>query len=201
MKTNYMKEQDALLDKLGGKKPGLLLHCCCGPCACPVFELLQERFEITAFYFNPNTGPQEEYLKRLSSLKQLILSAPYSIPLIEGETDSREFDKLSAGLEAEKEGGKRCEACFRLRLEKTARTAKELGFEYFCTTLTTSPRKDPETINAIGSELAGRFGVLWLPSDFKKRGGYLRSAEMSEKYGLYRQNYCGCEYSRRPIAP
>ena len=197
MRTDYRKQLEALIALPDTKSRRLLLHACCGPCSCHVLEYLSGHFEIGILFYNPNIQPQEEYFKRLLSMRRLIEAAPYKITLTENGWNGREFDIAAAGLEDREEGGKRCEACFLLRLEKTARAAKERGFEYFCTTMTVSPRKNADIINETGSKLAEHYGVKWLPSDFKKNNGFKRTVELSEKYGLYRQDYCGCLYSRR----
>ena len=172
MRTDYRTQLKPPTAQTAAGLPRLLLHACCGPCSSGALEHLSGHFDVSAFFYNPNIRPREEYKKRLLSMRRLTESLPYKVSLIEDNRGGREFDRVTAGLEAEKEGGKRCEACFLLRLEKTARFAKERGFEYFCTAMTVSPRKNAETINATGSKL-------------------------SEKYGLYRQDYCGCLYSRR----
>lgn len=201
MKTNYQKELSALLDSLpAGGTPKLLLHSCCGPCSSYVLEYLSRYFNITLLYYNPNIQPEEEFRKRLDCQKELLQKMELERPvkLMECNWRGEEFEKAVRGLEGEPEGGARCTVCFNLRLEETARLANEMGFDYFCTTLTLSPHKDAERINRIGAALAEKYGVKWLPSDFKKRDGYKRSIELSEKYGLYRQNWCGCRYSKRP---
>lgn len=201
MKTNYQKELSALLESLPeGKTPKLLLHSCCGPCSSYVLEYLSKFFDISLLYYNPNIQLREEFQKRLDCQKELLQKMELKRPakLIECHWRGEEFDRAVQGLEAEPEGGARCTVCFNLRLEETAKLAKEMGFDYFCTTLTLSPHKDAGRINRLGQVLAEKYGVKWLPSDFKKRDGYKRSIELSAKYGLYRQNWCGCRYSRRP---
>ena len=180
-----------------GEKPSLLLHSCCAPCSTAVVERLMENFCVTVFYFNPNITESEEYNLRLNEQKRY-LKETYgdAVKIIEGRYSAREFFAAATGLEKEPEGGKRCEACFELRLNETAKIAKEGGYRYFCTTLTVSPHKNAELINEIGTHAGERYGVEFLPSDFKKRGGFKRSCELSEKSGLYRQNYCGCIYSK-----
>lgn len=198
MKTNYQKQTDTVLAALAGEKPRLLLQSCCGPCSSYVLEYLTQHFRVTVLYYNPNIQPREEYDKRLHWQRELIaqLSTLEAVDILECEYDGARYTEAVRGLEREPEGGARCTVCFRLRLEETARLAKAHGYDYFCTTLTVSPHKDAERINAIGAALAARYGVAWLPSDFKKREGYKRSIELSKQYGLYRQDYCGCLFSK-----
>lgn len=182
-----------------GLRPKLLIHACCAPCSSYVLESLSEFFKITVLYYNPNISPREEYEKRTAELKRLIgcMEEAKDVDLIVGEYSEELFERAVKGLENEPEGGKRCEVCFNLRLEKTAEAAAENGFDYFTTTLTISPHKNAPLLNDIGYRLGEKFGIKWLPSDFKKKGGFQRSIEVSEKYGLYRQDYCGCIYSKR----
>ncbi len=180
-----------------GQKPKLLLHCCCAPCATHVLNLLSKHFLITAFFYNPNIFPFYEYEKRLFELKKLCDTHHKGIELIVPEYESEEFLSVSSGLEDEPEHGRRCDACISLRLEKTADFANQNGYDYFCSTLSISPHKNCEYINSKGVELEGEFGVLWLFNDFKKQDGFRASTELSKKYGIYRQNYCGCEFSIR----
>ena len=196
---NYQKELDAILRNQGETRPKLLLHSCCGPCSSSVLEYLTKYFEVTVLWFNPNLFPEEEFRKRLDTLKELLEKSGLSetVRLRAEDWRSPEFYDRVRGLENEPEGGKRCEQCFRLRLSETAEIAAREGFDYFCTTLTVSRFKNAELINRIGEETAELFKVAWLPSDFKKRGGEERSQTLSRQYGLYRQNYCGCEYSLR----
>ena len=194
MNRNYQKELDKLIASRGDR-PRLLLHACCAPCCSYVAEYLREFFEITVFYYNPNTHPRAEYEKRLDALKTL--TEHFSLPLIEGDYFPETFFSRVKGMEYLPEGGERCTECFRIRLEETARLAKDLGFEYFCSTLSISPHKNAPLINAIGEELAEQYGIKHLPNDFKKKGGFLRSTELSKELGLYRQDYCGCAYSIR----
>ncbi len=197
MKTNYQLETDRITASLpSGARPRLLLHSCCGPCSSYVLEYLTAYFDLTLLYYDPNIQPEEEYRKRLATQKQLLERFP-QVKLMECGYDGQAYERAAAGLEGEREGGARCTVCFALRLEETAKRAAEGGFDFFCTTLTVSPHKDAEGINAIGRAAGERHGVAWLPSDFKKRGGYRRSVELSGEYGLYRQDYCGCRYSRR----
>ena len=192
---NYQRKLDRELEALGGKKPGLLLHSCCGPCSTYVLEYLSRYFKLGLLYYNPNIQPETEYELRLDNQRRVLKEYP-DIRLHELGWLGGEYDKAIKGLESEPEGGARCTVCFRLRLERTAELASELGYEYFCTTLSVSPHKDAERINRIGMELDEKYGVRWLPSDFKKREGYKRSIELSREYGLYRQDYCGCLYSK-----
>ena len=198
-KTNYMHAFDAIAAKSAGKRPRLLLHSCCGPCSSSVLELLTKYFDVTLLWYNPNLHPQEEFDRRLATQIELVEKAGLTeeVPILAESRKHEDYLRRVEGLENEPEGGKRCTECFRLRLTECARLAKQYGFEYFCTTLTVSRHKDAERINALGEELGKAFGVAWLPSDFKKRGGELRSQRLSEQYGLYRQNYCGCEFSLR----
>lgn len=179
-----------------GKRPKLLLHSCCAPCSSACLEYLVKYFDITAFYYNPNISLKEEYDKRVSEMKRLVDIYDGDVSLAEGRYDIRDFLDAVKGLENEPEGGLRCVKCFRLRLYETARFAAENGFEYFTTTLTISPLKNAALLNALGYEAAEKFGSEFLPSDFKKRGGYQRSIELSKEYGLYRQDYCGCAFSK-----
>lgn len=195
MKTNYQLETDAVLRSIGGARPGLLLHSCCGPCSSYVLEYLTEYFEITVLFYGPNIQPLEEYEKRLEHQKTVLRR--FGARYMECGYDGAAFDAAARGLESEPEGGQRCTACFALRIGETARLAAEHGFEYYCTTLSVSPHKDAQRINSIGRAMGEKYGVKWLPSDFKKRGGYQRSIELSRELDLYRQDYCGCLYSRR----
>ena len=195
MKTNYQLETDKHIAALPpGGKPALLLHSCCGPCSSYVLEYLTQHFDVTVLYYNPNIQPEAEYEKRLFYQREVLKHIPARI--LECAYDGPAFDAVAAGYEAEPEGGDRCTRCFLLRLEETARRAAAGGFDYFCTTLTVSPHKDAARINRIGEALGQRYGVRWLPSDFKKRDGYLRSIRLAQEYGLYRQDWCGCEFSR-----
>ena len=193
-----MRKFDNVVAEFGEEKPSVLLHSCCGPCSSAVIELLAKYFDVTALWYNPNLWPEEEFEKRLATQKQLIecLEKDGSkAKLIECEWNCEDYFSRVKGLENEPEEGKRCLECFRIRLEETARVAADKGFEWFCTTLTVSSRKDAVVINAIGRELAEKYGVKWLPSEFRKREGNHRSIILSEKYGLYRQEYCGCMFS------
>lgn len=201
MKRNFQKELDILIEKnrAEGVVPTLLLHSCCAPCSSYVLEYLSEFFKITVVYYNPNISSQEEYALRLSEQKRFIgeLSVRNPIDLIEGQYDPKVFFNMAKGLENAPERGERCRKCYRLRLEYTAKIAKEQGFDYFATTLTLSPLKDAAAINSIGEELMDIYKTPYLSSDFKKKEGYKRSLELSREYSLYRQNFCGCVYSKR----
>ncbi len=208
---NYQKELEKILSALGaahGSMPRLLLHSCCAPCSSYCMEYLREYFRITVFYYNPNITEQEEYRKRVQEEIRLIeaynhqaeeweAGGPAKIEILEGDYDPSRFLDMARGLEDCGEGGERCFRCYELRLRESAETAKKLGFDYFTTTLTISPLKNAAKLNEIGEGLAEEYGVRWLPSDFKKRGGYQRSIELSKEYDLYRQNYCGCVFSKR----
>lgn len=192
-KINYDKEQQKIIDSLGGKKPKLLLHACCAPCSSACLERLKDYFSVTVFFYNPNIE-DEEYLKRKKELIRFIEETGWA-NFIDCEHETKDYYTAVEGLELCEEGGERCEKCFYLRLERTAKEAQKLGYEYFSTTLTISPLKDEQLINAIGYGLQDKFSIKWLPSDFKKRNGYLRSIKLSKEHSLYRQNYCGCIYS------
>ena len=197
-KINYDLEMQKIIDGFSAdERPSLLLHSCCAPCSTAVIERLIENFTVTVFYFNPNVTESEEYNLRLNEQKRY-LKETYGdrVNLIEGRYKAVEFFDVAKGLNKEPEGGKRCEKCFELRLYETAKVAKEGGYRYFCTTLTVSPHKNATLINEIGKRVGDSFGVEFLPGDFKKRGGFLRSVKLADEYGLYRQNYCGCIYSK-----
>lgn len=200
VKENYQKRLDSILVGLEEKSeaPRLLLQSCCGPCSSYVLEYLTRYFSVTVLFYNPNIQPEPEYQKRLENQIKLINSLPVKNPvsLLGCDYDGDAFTRAVKGLESEPEGGARCAVCFRLRLEETAKLAREGGFDFFCTTLSVSPHKDAQLINRLGYEIADKYGVRWLPCDFKKKGGYLRSIELSRQYELYRQNYCGCLYSK-----
>ncbi len=195
---NYQKELDLFLSRLE-TVPTLLLHSCCAPCSSYVLLYLSDYFKITVFYFNPNIAPQEEYQKRLLEQKEFIkkIKTKNPVDFIEGNYDHFDFLKIAKGLENEPECGKRCHECYTLRLNETARLAKEKGFDFFTTTLSISPHKNAAKINELGLKAAKLFGVEFLCADFKKKNGYKRSIELSKEYGLYRQDYCGCEFSRK----
>ena len=198
-KINYQKELDKIIDSLNGRVPTLLLHSCCAPCSSYTLEYLSNYFDITVYYYNPNISPKAEFDKRFGEQKLLIASLPakHEIKLVEGDYNYGDFSEIAKGFENTKEGGERCFRCYKLRLEKSAHLAKEQGFDYFCTTLSISPLKNSQKINEIGLEVAEKYGVKWLPSDFKKKEGYKRSIELSKEYNLYRQNFCGCVFSKK----
>lgn len=209
------------------RPPGLFLHSCCAPCSSYVLEYLREYFRITVFYYNPNISREPEYRKRVEEQKRLIMAynegacnavpvndaladenreriaameyrpAAYPIAIVEGDYEPERFYEIAKGLEQCPEGGERCFACYEQRLRKTAELASAGGYDYFATTLTISPLKNAVKLNEIGERLAGEYHVKWLPSDFKKKGGYQRSIVLSKEYDLYRQDYCGCIYSER----
>ena len=198
-KMNYQKMLDEIIGQLDGtgETPSLLLHSCCGPCSSYVLEYLTQYFDVTLLYFNPNIHPENEYLHRLETQKRIIelLPAKHKVKLWDGNYNPNDFFEAVKGFENEKEGGARCEKCFLLRMDETARLAKENNFDYFTTTLSVSPHKNADVLHFIGVSESERYGVKYLPADFKKREGYKRSIELSKQYGLYRQNYCGCIYS------
>lgn len=197
-RENFFRKFDKIVGQLGDSKPGILLHSCCGPCSSSVLELLSKYFDVTVLWYNPNLYPEAEYDKRLETQKQLIDAIAQDgvqAKLLVEPWRSEDYFSRIKGLENEPEEGKRCLECFKIRLDETARIASERGFEWFCTTLTVSSRKDAVAINAIGREAEAKYGVKWLPSEFKKREGNHRSIILSEKYGLYRQEYCGCVFS------
>ena len=200
-RRNYQRELEAVIKENESKSrvPRLLLHSCCAPCSSYVLEYLSDYFEITVFYYNPNISPAEEYEKRAAEQQHLIreLPAKHPIHLVVGAYEPERFYAVSRGLEQVPEGGERCFRCFRLRLEEAAKMAAEGGFDYLATTLTISPLKNAQKLNEIGEELSELYKVEHLPSDFKKKNGYKRSVELSALYGLYRQNYCGCVFSKR----
>ena len=205
MSTNYQLLLDDIIRRNGeeGKVPTLLLHSCCAPCSSYTLEYLSQYFDITVFYYNPNIEPADEYLRRVEEQQRLLAIMPFKnkVEFVNGKYDPSVFHSAVAGLENEPEGGLRCFECYRLRLRAAAREAAARGLDYFCTTLSISPLKRASIINTIGEEEGHAAGVAFLPSDFKKRGGYLRSVVLSRQYGLYRQNFCGCIYSRRTKEP
>ena len=195
---NFAQQMDAVLKTLDGTRPRLLLHACCGPCSSAVLEQLCQYFEITVLYYNPNTWPVEEYYRRGEELKKFVAQAhPLGVTVIEDHYDPQEFYTAVKGLENEPEKGARCTVCYRLRLEQAARYAADHGFDWYCTTLSISPMKDPVRLNELGTELGRQYGVPFLPSEFRKKDGYKRSLQLSAEYGLYRQDYCGCVFSKR----
>lgn len=198
-KINYQKELDKITGSIdAGNPPRLFLHSCCAPCSSYTLEYLSNYFDITVYYFNPNISPKEEFDKRFAEQKRLINSLPAKNPikLVLGEYNYDDFLQIARGYENVAEGGERCFRCYRMRLESTARIAKKQCFDYFCTTLSISPLKNSQKINQIGYEVAQKYGIKWLPSDFKKREGYKRSIELSREYNLYRQSFCGCIFSK-----
>ena len=197
---NYAKELEQPIQKLQqeGKVPRLLLHACCAPCSSAVLEYLSQYFAITLLYYNPNIAPLEEYQKREAELRRLVSQMKFTHPveLLPCQYDGQAFVQAARGLEGEPEGGKRCEACFRLRLRYAAQEAARLRFDYYTTTLSISPMKNAPLLNQLGEEIGREFGVAHLPSDFKKKDGYKRSVQLSKEYDLYRQDYCGCAFSK-----
>ncbi|MBR6228382.1 MAG: epoxyqueuosine reductase QueH [Eubacterium sp.] len=204
MNRNYQRELDEILKNLSGSdekkgQPRLLLHCCCAPCSSYVTEYLHDFFDLTLFFYNPNITETEEYEKRKKELKRYLSETSYGsgIRWMDADYEPERFLSAASGLEEEPERGRRCEKCFRLRLEETAKAAKRENFDYFCTTLSISPHKDADLLMRIGEELGEEYGIPYLPSDFKKRGGYQRSIELSREYSLYRQDFCGCIFSKK----
>lgn len=199
-KINYQKELDKIIQQLEREDitPSLLLHSCCAPCSSYVLEYLSQYFSVTVFYYNPNISKKEEYEKRKAEQIRLIgeMKTKNKVSFLDCDYNPAEFFDCAKGYENCTEGGERCFRCYRLRLEKTAQTAKKQNFDYFCTTLSISPLKNAQKINEIGFDVESEEGVKWLPSDFKKREGYKRSIELSRQFDLYRQNYCGCVYSK-----
>ena len=196
-RRNYQRELERLIAKNGDYKPSVLLHSCCGPCSSSVLEFLTQYFDVSLLWYNPNIYPEAEFEKRLATQREVLEKMGFAgkVKLVPTPWSSEDYYSRVVGLENEPEGGLRCPQCFRLRLKKCAQMAKELGYDYFCTTLTVSRHKDAVLINAIGEEIAAEVGIKWLPSDFKKKDGENRSVELSEKLGIYRQLYCGCEFS------
>ena len=189
-----MEEQIKALDGT----PSLLLQSCCGPCSSYVLEVLARYFNVTVLYYNPNIYPESEYYKRLDEQIKIINSMPFKnkVELMPCDYDEQEFLTAAKGFEGEREGGARCKECFVLRLDKTAALAKEKGFDFFTTTLTVSPHKNAQVLNELGKDISEEYGVSYLFSDFKKKNGYRRSCELSIEYNLYRQDYCGCPFSK-----
>ena len=197
MKENYSVKCENILNNLGSKKK-LLLHSCCGPCSSYVISYLTNYFDITILYYNPNIYPYDEYLKRKQEQIKLINEIDWSnnLDIMDCDYDNDLYEKCIIGLENEPERGNRCMVCYNLRMEKTAKMAKECNYDYFCTTLSVSPYKNSEWINKIGEKLQNKYNINWLYSDFKKKDGYKQSILLSKKYNLYRQDYCGCIYSK-----
>lgn len=197
MNRNYYQEFLSVCQQIDkSKKPKLLLHVCCAPCSSHCLSVLDPFFDITVFYYNPNISPFEEYERRLNEEKRFLSLAYPHIKVVDAVYDNEKFEELAKGLENLKEGGERCKKCYRLRLEKTAEYAKQNGYDYFTTTLTVSPYKHSATLNEIGEEVANKYQTKYLFSDFKKQNGYQHSIELSKEYNLYRQDYCGCQYSK-----
>lgn len=198
-KVNYQLELDKTLSKIvsENRHPTLLLHSCCAPCSSYVLEYLTKYFDITVFYYNPNISPKSEYQRRVEEQKRLISTMCPNVKFKEGVYEPEKFYKMSKGLENEPERGARCLKCYRMRLEESVQTAKNGNFDYFTTTLSISPQKDAAVLNEIGGQLSKEYNVPYLFSDFKKKGGYKRSIELSAQFSLYRQSFCGCVYSVR----
>ena len=204
MNKNYQLELDRIIEEINDScVPTLLLHSCCAPCSTYVLEYLSKYFEITIYYYNPNIYPPEEFEYRMEEQKRFIEKFlnnnpdVHPIHFIAGEYESDRFYEVSKGLENEPERGLRCTECFKLRLTETAKMAADNGFDYFTTTLSISPHKDANLLNSLGEEIAKEYGINYLYSDFKKKGGFLRSTEISKEYNMYRQDYCGCVFSYR----
>lgn len=199
-KENYQKKLDGVLAELEreGRVSTLLLHACCAPCSSYTLEYLSRYFDITLYFYNPNISPETEYDKRLEEVRRLVLELPLARPVkvVSGSYDPERFYAMAKGREELPEGGERCFDCYELRLAEAAKAAKELGSDYFTTTLSISPHKNADKLNEIGGRLSEAVGIPYLYSDFKKKGGYQRSIELSREYHLYRQNYCGCIYSK-----
>ena len=194
---NYDREMQNVIASLSyaeGEKPKLLLHACCAPCSSAVIERLKDVFDVMVYYYNPNIDTADEYTARAEELKRLCKA--FSLPAVIEKYDPAIFYETVKGYEDLPEGDKRCFLCYELRLKYAAKYAKEHNFDYFTTTLTISPLKNAEKLNAIGYKTQEEFKVKFLPSDFKKRNGYYRSIELSKEFGLYRQNYCGCVFSK-----
>ncbi len=198
-RRQYQRELDRIIEKQGEHRPRVLLHVCCGPCGSSVLEYLTQYFDLTLLWYNPNIYPEEEFALRRETLLKLVRDMGLSgrVDILLEPWRSEDYSARVIGLENEPEGGRRCTECFRLRLEETAKLAAERGFDYFCTTLTLSRHKDAVRINTLAEEIAAKTGARWLPSDFKKHDGENRSIELCEQYNVYRQLYCGCEYSLR----
>lgn len=198
MLRNYQREMEAEIEALMGSRPTLLLHSCCGPCSSAVIERLCQHFQVTVYYYNPNIEPEAEYRHRLAEQERLLKLLPGDAQMLSCDYDHAAFAAFAEEMAQEPEGGKRCLRCFELRLRKTAQAAAEQGYAYFTTTLSVSPHKNAEILNQIGQAAGEKYGVKYLIADFKKKNGYLRSLQLSREYGLYRQDYCGCLYSKRP---
>ena len=197
-KINYQLELDKTLRKINADhiRPTLLLHSCCAPCSSYVLEYLTQYFDITVFFYNPNISPESEYRHRAEEIRRLIAEMCPQVKLTEGAYEPEKFYAMAKGLENEPERGARCLKCYRMRMEQAAQAAKNGGFDFFTTTLSISPQKDASVLNTIGKEISELYGVDYLYSDFKKRGGYQRSIELSAQFRLYRQNFCGYVFSK-----
>lgn len=198
-RRNYSRELERLIAKIGENRPKVLLHCCCGPCSSSVLEYLTQHFQLTLLWYNPNIYPEAEYELRYEAFIKMIadMGLADKVDIIREAWRNEEYNAAIVGHEDAPEGGSRCARCFKLRLEETAKTAKRLGFDYFCTTITLSRHKNAVLINELGEAAAESYAVPWLPSDFKKKDGENRSVELCEQYNVYRQLYCGCEFSLR----
>lgn len=196
IKRNYQKEMEEEIAALNGRRPTLLLHSCCGPCSSAVIERLHAFFDLTVLYYNPNIEPEAEYIHRLEEQTRLLSLLPGNIPLLPCRWEHEAFTAFGESMADAPEGGARCTRCFEMRLSYTAREAQAHGFEYFTTTLSVSPHKNADILNRVGAALGEKYGVKYLMADFKKKNGYLRSLQLSKEYDLYRQDYCGCLYSK-----
>ena len=202
-RINYQIEMERELERLSreGRRPKLALHSCCAPCSSAVLERLNEAFEIVVYYYNPNIAPEEEFRRRAAEQRRLAAEMPLrDVRVAEGPYEAERFYELVRGHEGDPEGGARCAICFEMRLRSTAEFARSIGADYFTTTLSISPLKDAQLLNELGARIAEEAGLRYLHSDFKKRDGYRRSCALSEEYGLYRQDYCGCVFSKRERA-
>lgn len=202
MKINYQLETDKIIKSIPENSvPALLLHSCCAPCSSYVIEYLSNYFNITVYYYNPNIDTDAEYRKRAEEQIRLIESMEFKhkVDYVIEEYNSKEFYQSVKGLEKEPEGGARCIKCFTLRLKKTAEYAKENNFDYFTTTLTISPLKNSQLLNELGKQISEKYNLKYLFSDFKKKNGYLRSCQLADIYNLYRQNFCGCVFSKNKL--
>ncbi len=195
MKVNYEQKMTEILSRTE-KGEKLLIHSCCAPCSSACLERLKDVFDITVLYYNPNIDDEAEYYKRKAEQVRFLQETGWA-KILDCDHDKAAFEKIALGNESEPERGKRCYLCYELRLKKTAQVALENGYSYFCTTLSLSPYKNAEWLNEIGERIGREYNVAFLPSDFKKKGGYHRSIELSDEYGLYRQDFCGCKYSKR----
>jgi len=195
MKINYNHEMMNIIKSLEGRRPKLLLHSCCGPCSTSVIDRLRQYFDLTVYFYNPNIYPENEYLRREEEQRTYLEAL--GIGYIPGDYEKDKYEVAVTGLELEPEGGSRCKRCFDMRLEKTAQLADEMNMDYFTTTLTVSTHKNSQLINEIGLTIGSKHKAIYLPSDFKKDDGYRKSIEMSKELGMYRQDYCGCKFSKQ----